>query len=637
MNIIIDHVRILNFRSISCLDIKLKLMNLIIGANNSGKSNFLHALNIALNGSKSISEEDIYVSEGERLSKEKKAIIDIKFIPVDGFKRSESFSDFWTSVFTTNWIVTDDTEGDYVGIRTVIEFDTRKNDYTISRKPIKEWNDSIEASTVGRPTPFNRDMLDYISSFYMDALRDVTVDIKDRKSYFGKITSKINLTEEEVERLENQLDEVNNAIINNISAISDTKDNISKIGKTMGNTDSAVQIEPISRRLSDLHKGMDISFKDGRAAAFSVSRHGMGTKSWISFLTLGAYVNYYHNSITEEDSGSDDYALLTMEEPEAHLHPQAQRQIYLQLKEFDGQKVVSTHSSEILAQAELGDIIRFTKIDGTTHIKQFDESKFDDAEIEKIRREVIRTHGDLIFSSMVILCEGITEEQALPIYFKEFFDTETISVGINIIGIGGKNYKSYLMFADELDMQWCIFSDGEKDAIKTVEKAVKNISDTKLDEFENVFIIDNGYDFEKMLIKSNNSNEIIDGINSVNGSNNYYERYVKNLNGKMPTHRRKTDQPPCPMCGQDIFEEYEDEYPDLNDEEKCLYRCMISGDGKAKYAGEIANRIVSRKEKELRFPSTILSLLLYLEKTMFLKRKDIYNGLEFVKYTNGNS
>lgn len=338
MDICLKCIRIKNFRSLQSVELVLNHINILIGQNNVGKSNFMRAIEIAFNGSRTVSEDDIFVEKNEHLSKDKSAIIDMKICPLINEIRAKDFSDFWTGVFTDRWIVTDETEGSYVGIRTIIEFDIKRNDYIVTRKPIIEWKDSIENARVGKKQQFTGDMDDYMNHFYMDAQRDVTCDIRDRKSYFGKATSRMDLDDKKVQELENKLSDVNKEIISSISAIEETKNSLARIGNTLGDSDSMVQIEPLSRKISDLHKGMDITFKDGDAAAFSVAQHGMGTRSWISFLTLGAYVNYFYKNIKADDEEADDFVLLSLEEPEAHLHPQAQRQIYQQLMDFRGTK-----------------------------------------------------------------------------------------------------------------------------------------------------------------------------------------------------------------------------------------------------------------------------------------------------------
>lgn len=629
MEIIIEQVRISNYRSLENIDVKLGMMNVLIGPNNSGKSNFLHALEIAVNGSRDLSEEDIYIKDGERLKGNKQAIIDIKIVPIKDGKREKSFSEFWISVFTEDWIVTDETNGDYVGVRSIIGYDVLKNDYKLIRKPINDWGDSTQTAKVGSNKAYTRDMLDFLRAFYMDALRDVVNDLRDRRSFIGRATAKTDLTDEEVTILESQLNEINNKIVNSLSAIRETKDNISKIGVAVGGGEkSSVKIEPVSRKLSDLHKGMDISFQDGNAAAFSVTSHGMGTRSWISFLTLGSYVDYFHRLVRKDNENADDYALLAMEEPEAHLHPQAQRQIYQQLLDFKGQKIVSTHSSDVLAQASLGDVIQFNKINGCTTVSRFDETKFDFNELSKIRREVLRSHGDLVFSNLIVLCEGITEEQALPVYFKEFFGTDIVNSCINIIGIGGQNYKSYLKFVHELNLNWCIFSDGEKAAVNCVRKAVKEIGiNEPVESLENIIILDNEHDFEMMTIKNGSMDVIIQGVNIVNGVKDYYKKFREKLHGNIKMKRRKTDKPPCPTCKQDIYEDYIEAFADLSEEECNLYRCLIVKDGKAKYAAEVAERVSSQGDINKRFPGPILKLLCYLEKMLKLRRKDLYNEL----------
>lgn len=638
MGILIKNIRVNNYRSLENVELELEEINILIGQNNVGKSNLMKALDMAFNGSRIISEDDIYVKEGEHLTKGKKAIIDIKICPIEDGEIKKDFSDFWTGVFTDRWIITDEINGSYVGIRTIIEYDIKKNDYIVIRKPIIEWNDSIEESKTGRKQLFTSDMHDFINHFYMDAHRDVTEDIRNRKSYFGRATSRVDLDEKKVEELEEKLNSVNLEIVSKIAAINETKVNLSKIGKTLGNTKSVVQIEPLSRKISDLHKGMDITFKDGNAATFSVAQHGMGTRSWISFLTLGAYVDFFHKSIKKEEEEADDLVILSLEEPEAHLHPQAQRQIYQQLIEFKGQKIVSTHATSILAQADLKNIVQLKKKDGKTYVNRFNIENYSTEEIEKIEREVIKTHGELIFSNIIVLCEGITEEQALPIYFKEFFGIDPTYMGINIIGIGGQNYKSYMKFIKEFDINWYVFSDGEKGVIQCVKNAVKKVFDKDYSMLNNVFIIENEFDIEKMLIKHGVVKQIIAAINKANEQEDFYDKYLTKLNGDVKTHRKKTDKPPCETCGQYIYEDIIDEDENgLTNEETKLYRCMISKNGKAKYATYIAKEIVKNPDITKRFPLIILRLLMRIEKDFEIGRSEEYNGLKIIGETIRNS
>ena len=59
MGISIFKVRIENFRSIKNLELTLSMTNVVIGANNCGKSNFLKAMNVALGQNRTISSDDI--------------------------------------------------------------------------------------------------------------------------------------------------------------------------------------------------------------------------------------------------------------------------------------------------------------------------------------------------------------------------------------------------------------------------------------------------------------------------------------------------------------------------------------------------------------------------------------------------
>ncbi|MEE0858764.1 MAG: AAA family ATPase [Acutalibacteraceae bacterium] len=609
MGISISKVRIENFRSIENLELSLSMTNVLIGANNCGKSNFLKAINVALGQNKIVSSEDIYVGKDEVLDNTKCATIDIMLRPVDTTNKILSaFSDFWIGVFTEEWITTGDPIGDYVGIRTILQYDALKNDYIVVRKQITDWGDSISSAGVSRRKAFTGDMNTYITAFYMDAQRDVVDDIKDRKSYFGRATSRVDLSQEKISEIERQLNDVNSQIVDSIPALSQTATRIAAIASTVGAANGTIEIEPLARKMTDLHKGMDVIFRDGEAARLSVSQHGMGTRSWISFLTLGAYVDWEKQRLVEDDPESESYIMLTMEEPEAHLHPQAQQKLYSQLCKFSGQKIISTHSPSIVAQAELCDLIHFEKINGKTQAHSFNASNYTEEEKNRIKREVISSHGELLFAKAIVLCEGITEEQALPIYFQEKYGIDPTFCGINIIGIGGQNYKTFLSLIKNFHIHWYIFSDGESSTIRTVKKAVRDVFGTEIDQCDNVIILDNQEDYEKHLLNNGYENEIVEAICLIEGDTDFVSEYVRTRDHTV-AGREKTSLPKCTVCQQFIYQDVIRDYSGIDGWRNAIYDCCTAKQAKAKYAIGVAEKIVSVSDESRRIPPKINSLL----------------------------
>lgn len=614
MGILITKVRIENYRSIENMEVSLSGTNVIIGANNSGKSNFLRAINISLGQNRIVSSEDIHINNGEVLDESKCAIIDLMIRPCDSHSNVvETFSDFWIGVFTENWITTGSVDGDYVGIRTIIQYDALKNDYMIVHKQITDWGDSISNSTASRKKMFTGDMNMYISAYYMDAQRDVVEDIRDKKSYFGRATSRIKLPDDKTADIERQLNDINSQIVDSIPALKQTANSISSIAPTVGNPDGTIEIEPLARKISDLHKGMDIFYRDGDAARLSVSQHGMGTRSWISFLTLGTYIEWEKKNLIEDDPEAESFVILTMEEPEAHLHPQAQQKLYSQISSFSGQKIISTHSPSIVSQADLGDLIHFEKKQGKTIAYKFDKDKYDVEEINRIKREVVASHGELLFSRAIVLCEGITEEQALPVYFEAYFGFDPSFFGVSIIGLGGQNYKTFLSLIRDFNIEWFIFSDGETKTKRTVNNALTEVFNKGAEDFTNVIILDNEEDYEKHLINSGYGNEIVTAICNLENNAEYLNDFI--IRNSHQTVRKKKSNEKCPTCGQFLFDTIDNQRDYTGDEgiKRAIYDCCTEKQAKAKYAYSVAKQITEIEDVSRRIPPKIKQLLIAVQ------------------------
>jgi len=594
MGIMISKVRIKNYRSIESLDLELSMFNLVLGQNNTGKSNFLRAINTAVAGTSDLSENDIFVGDGERLEKSKAAIIDILIQPISAESTlCKEFSDFWTSVFTESWITTSD-EGNFVGIRAEIKFDVIKDSYNLNRRCIRQWKDSIDTAVLeNKKTVYNEDMRTSLQAFYMDANRDIVQDMRSRKSYFGRVTSSYDLTDDKVREIEEQLSNVNAMIIDSIPSLALTKERISAIGKTIGSESSTVEVEPLARKISDINKGMDIVMKDGDAATFPISLHGYGTRSWVSFLTLSAFVENQKEKMVSDDDEAEQYIMLTLEEPEAHLHPQAQRQLFEQISRFSGQKIVSTHSPSVVAQSVLADTIHFCKRSGKTLVTQYKTGENRVNDTLKIFREVVNTRAEFLFASAAILCEGITEELALPIFFREYFGCAPYALGVSVINIGGKdNYAPFLSLARDFDIPWFIFSDGEDEAISSVRSAVRDVFEKDYTTLDNVIVLENGDDYERHLIRAGYSESMISAICEHEEEESYFESYIQRMQGQ----KRKGG----------IIRDYNH----VNGRTEAL--TDLCHGGKTEYALPVAQKLISLAEVDQRIPPKIRKLFTVL-------------------------
>lgn len=585
MGILVSEIRIRNFRSIKSIDIFLDDIAILIGQNNVGKTSVLSAINLAFGGIKYCSSEDIYISKNEKLSKSKKAIIDILIKPCDKANIPiEEFSEFWVKCFGT-YISSSSLGDEYFAFRTIVSYDNQKSDYIIEKKVLKDWVDSEDVESYdGYKENLKEKALEYMPVFYMEAQRDIVAEMKEKKSFFGKMASSIELDVDELNEIEEMLNKINEKILKNSSVLENLNNHLNKISETIDASNKKIEINPVSRKIRDLNKGIDISFQDFESDIFSVSRHGMGTRSWISFLTLMAFISWKTNS--GNDLEFEYHPIVLIEEPEAHLHPQAQRHLLNHILEIDGQKIVSTHSSVIAGQVDFDKMIKVSKNKNGTQVKIINKNELQNEDLRKIKRMVLNTRGDILFSNAIILCEGETEEQALPIFFNKYFSGYPFEFGINIISVNGDGgYKPYLILAKYLDIPYFIFSDGEPNTRKKVGKTFKKVfPDQELYEKQEIIILDEGDNFEKYLVKEKYNEALINILNKIkieNGGDSISQEYLEKLKTK----------------------------EELSDEE--LINQLKSK--KTKYSSMVADEIIN-KYPERPIPQKILELFYQIEK-----------------------
>jgi putative ATP-dependent endonuclease of OLD family len=503
VSILVQEVRVRNFRSLRNINVKLEPLTLLVGANNSGKTSFLRALELALGvGRKYVSKEDIYISPNESIINTKGAIIDILIVPMDKqFNRNINFNDDWNEHFGS-LLQFDTVERQFLAVRTKIEFDVIKNEYVISQEALDFWYEDPEQLYESKPVrgvQLTRRTLEKLPLFFMDAQRDMIKDLKESSSYWSKLASDVDLDKGDISRIERILNKLNEIILEKSDVLNHIKTNLTQLNEIVTGTEQGVQISPLTRKLRDLNRGIDILYQDNGSESFPLNYHGMGTRSWAALLTFRSYCSWMLKK--NEENSIPFSPLLALEEPEAHLHPHAQRHIFQQINEFEGQKIVSTHSPYIVSQGNISSIRYFCKKNSECQATQINLTNLDDEDLRKINREVMHTRGELFFSRGIVLFEGETEEQALPIFFQKYFNKHPYELGFSFIGVGGKGakYLPFLRIAEGLNIDWYVFSDGETDVINELDAIIRSLGKSIHDN--NIIKIDQGLNFEKIMTR----------------------------------------------------------------------------------------------------------------------------------------
>ena len=548
----IAEIRISGFRGLKDISIPLDNITVLTGCNNVGKTSILKALQLALGNTNFLTQEDFFVDENGTIEQ---IIIDILFIPTDeNGNKIASFSEQWETIFTESCIQMDRDGNSFVGLRTVFDYDASISNFARKHKILKNWIPSEgekwqDISTT--PSTFKRDSIPF---FYIEAQRDIVEDIKLRTSFIGKLLSEVSksYTPEKLNELEEQIKLLNETAIANSTILTDVQNTLKEIESAIDNDNSEVSITPFTKKIRDLNKGITIHYGNS-VNSYTMDYHGMGTRSWSSLLTFKSFI-LQHKKIAENKE-IPFLPIITIEEPEAHLHPDAQKRLYKQISEMPGQKIVSTHSPYIAATANLFELRNMYKNTENVLCGFLCPDNLDKKDTRALKQKVINTKGEIIFAKALIFFEGETEEQALPIFAEHYFGYNPISLGLEFVGVGGcGNYFPFVYLAEQFNIPWYIFSDGEAETKKNVLKTYNKIFGKREIDFnniQNIFVIPNNADFEKMLLDEHYESEIESCLNELLNNSSSVDDYIEKNQGTV-INRTKTDRV-CPVCHQNIY------------------------------------------------------------------------------------
>lgn len=432
----IEKVIIKGFRNYSNALVSLQRKTLVIGANDSGKTNFIYALRLLLD--KSLSESDVEPSESDFHISKKGVQCDSLSIEIyfKGIVEDAVLSVLKGSVTSDG--------------KSILR-------YEASRKTL-DYSFKLGVDPKHLNTINSRFYLKYLNLKYVKSSRDLEKFVNLEKRHLLKISQELR-AESEAESDQKQLE----IIGENLDTINEL------VGKLhyVANATTAVNEEllKLSHDLNNYSVHLDSgaiqtqqfidNLKLGASTAGSkISLGGDGRNNQILMALWKA------KSQREYDPESE-VVFYCVEEPEAHLHPHQQRKLadYL-IRDLPGQTIITSHSPQITARYLPNAIAHIISSQDGSYAASGGCSDCISDEWDNLGYRMSILPAEAFFSKCVLLVEGPSE----LLFYNELAKQINIDLdyyNISILNVEGVQFKVYTKILDAMEIPWAMRTDND--------------------------------------------------------------------------------------------------------------------------------------------------------------------------------
>ena len=453
----LSKVAIENFRGLKSLTLCLDKTTVLIGENNCGKTSILEAIRLCL--SRAV-RGNPFEDQDHHLDSSGAAPGD-----AGDLKITLTFSEATVGEWPTEVIqaLADAAVFDQNGLYNVIftvssSYDVVKKDFT------SNWDFLDPAGKVrvkAKRSSTLTSLQNLFNVFYLTAFREATRDFSSKSAFWGPFLRNPSIPDNIKTQLEKDLADLNAKILNSEQRLKQVGVNLGKAQQvvSLGKTDT-VSIDAIPSRIWDMLSRAQVNVAAITGASLPLLRHGAGTQSLASIFLFQAFLSAGINKV-------DPFAtsLLQIEEPEAHLHPSAVRSLWPTISNSPEQKIIATHSGDLLSEVPLSALRRLQRTTSGVEVKQLDATAFQADELHKVTFHIRQYRGELFFARVWLLHEGQTEYWILN-ESARVGGSSLEQKGIRLVEYSHMGLGTLIKLADQFGIQWHVVSDSDAEGMK---------------------------------------------------------------------------------------------------------------------------------------------------------------------------
>jgi putative ATP-dependent endonuclease of the OLD family len=462
---ILRRFQIENFRGIEMLTVDLDRITVLIGENNTGKTSVLEALHICMNRGLSrrgtpFTEYDFYLANETAQPSDAPPIgLTLTFEEeAEGEWVPEIDQAFDRAVQVLN------DNRKRIAFRVTAAYDKSTRDFAI------DW---AFLDLAGNPLPTAKqpklvtDLQSLAPVFLLAAVREASQHFHAKASFWSPFTKNPQIDDETRKVIEAQIAAINQSVLDSHKPFEVVKDRVAQAGKLLPlATQNLVSVEAVPARVFDMLARTQVKLATRTGARLPIAQHGAGTQSLSVLFLFEAFLQ----SRLAEAYDQHSEPILALEEPESHLHPSAIRALWSTLEKFAGQKIVATHSGDLLGVAPLMSIRRLARKQGKVHVFRVNAKTLDATEAQKVTYHIRAKRGALFFARCWLFVEGETDFTVLP-EFARLLGHDFQLAGISCVEFAQCGLAPLIKVAKDLGIDWHVLTDGDKAGADTAKTA----------------------------------------------------------------------------------------------------------------------------------------------------------------------